>query len=149
MHPDDTVLTAEPHLQTLAPNTTNVPTQHLTPTLSQPENEDLKEKQLKGIATIGTVVPVQVPEQKLSNVLVYNIATLLELSKGPIVTPAEMEHCDNDTKGKILSISDSSDVSLLLDVPTSRACRSKQSEISTQCFNSVCISSCNAWNSSL
>lgn len=110
MHLDDAVATAERHLQTSPPNTANVPTQHQTLRLSQTEKEYPKKKQSKTIATTSTLTAVEAPEQKVSNVLVYDIATLLELSKGPSVTPVELEHCDEDIKGKIFSISDSSGV---------------------------------------
>lgn len=125
-HLNDTVATAQPHHKTSPPNTANVPTQHQTLRLSQSEKEDLKEKQSKATAATSTLAAVQAPKQKFSNVLVYDIATLLELGKGPSVTPVELERCDEDIKGKIFSISDSSGVYQLLDVQTSCARHGKQ-----------------------
>ena len=117
LHPNDVVITSEHRVKASPPNTANLLAQHQLPMLSQPENEDLKEKKAKAIAISSTVAPVQASDQKPSNLLVYNIATLLELGKGPSVTPRIMELCDSDIKGKISSIPDSSGACPLFDVP--------------------------------
>ena len=103
---EPTAGTAEHRHQILPPNTASMLTQHQMPMPSRSEDEDLKQEQPRGTATPSTATVVQATDEENLNVLVYDIASLLELGKGPCTIPKEMESCDSDTKGKILSRTD-------------------------------------------
>ena len=108
--PTSTTNTEEQCLQTSTTNIATLSTQRQVLMPTQPEEGDLQQEQPNATATSSTIALIQDPEHKTPRELVYDIATLLELGKGPSVTSKAMEFGDDDIKGEITSTSHPSDI---------------------------------------